>query len=257
MVNILVSGCGGAMGRTVIRALQQQEDCALVGGLSPHPCPDLGVPVFGDWKSCHVPFDVIIDFSHPKALDGVAGLALRDRKGVVLATTGYTQEQTARIEALAAELPVFFSANMSVGVALMRELCVRAARVLGASYDVEVVEKHHNQKLDAPSGTAFLLANAISSALPYGARYVYDRHSRRAKREKGEIGLHSIRGGTIPGEHDVIFAGPHEVLTISHTAYSKELFAVGAIAAARFLAGRPPGLYTMEDLMNQEGAERL
>lgn len=253
MVKILVSGCGGAMGRAVTQALLKDEATTPVGGLDPRPCPDAPFPVFADWSDCHVPFDVIIDFSHPKALDQLVRLALRDQKGVVIATTGHTQEQTDRIEALARELPVFFSANMSMGVALMRELCIKAARVLGGSYDIEVVEKHHNQKIDAPSGTAFLLANAISSALPQEPRYVYDRHSHRAKRGKDQIGIHSIRGGTIPGEHEVLFAGAHEVLTISHTAYSKELFATGAIAAAKFLAGRPAGLYTMEDLMNQEG----
>lgn len=255
MVKILVSGCGGAMGRAVTHALLREEEATPVGGLDPRQSlADAPFPVFGDWSDCHVPFDIIIDFSHPKALDAVMNLARRDQKGVVIATTGYTQEQTDRIEALSQELPVFFSANMSVGVALMRELCIKAARVLGGSYDIEVVERHHNQKIDAPSGTAFLLANAISSALPYQPKYVYDRHSHRAKRGKEQIGIHSIRGGTIPGEHDVLFAGAHEVLTISHTAYSKELFAAGAIAAAKFLAGRPAGLYTMEDLMNQEGA---
>ena len=160
MVKILVSGCSGAMGKAVVVAALQHKDCAVVGGLDLHPCADAGFPVFDRWQDCNVDFDILIDFSHPKALDAVIGLASSLKKPVVMATTGYTEEQLERIERLSQEVPVFFSANMSMGVALMRELCVKAAKVLGGSYDIEVVEKHHNQKIDAPSGTALMLCNA-------------------------------------------------------------------------------------------------
>ncbi|MEG1687862.1 MAG: 4-hydroxy-tetrahydrodipicolinate reductase, partial [Angelakisella sp.] len=153
------------------------------------------------------------------------------------------------IGAAGREIPIFFSANMSLGVSLLRELAVRAAKLLGGQFDIEIIEKHHNQKVDAPSGTALMLANAMSQVVDYDAKYVYDRHSSRTKREKCEIGIHSVRGGTIVGEHDVIFAGKDEVVTLTHTAYSKAIFANGALAAAIFIAGQPAGSYEMSDLV--------
>jgi 4-hydroxy-tetrahydrodipicolinate reductase len=167
----------------------------------------------------------------------------------VIATTGLNSEQVEKIREAAKSIPVFFTANMSLGVNLMLELAKAATRVLGADFDIEIVEKHHNQKIDAPSGTALMLADGINDAAEAPMQYVYDRHSQRKKRQKNEIGLHAVRGGTIVGEHDIIFAGRDEVLTISHAAMSKEIFATGAIRASLFLSDRPVGLYSMADMM--------
>jgi len=193
---------------------------------------------------------VIIDFSHPSCIIPLLNYAKKTKTPAVICTTGLADEQLAAVNAAAQEIPVFFSANMSLGVNLMAELCKKAAALLGADFDVEIIEKHHNQKIDAPSGTALMLADAVASALPHPSLYEYDRHSRRQKRDKNEIGIHAVRGGTIVGEHEVIFAGRDEVLTISHSAASKEIFAVGAVNAAVFLAEQPAGMYNMGSLVD-------
>ncbi|MGI6279776.1 MAG: 4-hydroxy-tetrahydrodipicolinate reductase, partial [Acutalibacteraceae bacterium] len=183
-------------------------------------------------------------------LDDILSYAQKRQMPVVLATTGYNNMQIAKIKAVSKKIPIFFTFNMSIGVNLICSLAKKAAAVLGSGFDVEIIEKHHNQKIDAPSGTAIMLANAINSQLGNNMVYEYDRHSKCQKRIKNEIGIHSIRGGTIVGEHDVIFAGHDEVITISHSALSKEVFAVGAIRAAKFLMGKAPGLYDMNSIMN-------
>ena len=169
-----------------------------------------------------------------------------------MATTGYTPAQVEKLKATSGVIPLFFSANMSIGVNLIAELAAKAARVLEGSFDVEIVEMHHNQKIDAPSGTALMLADTISDAMQSKPHYEFDRHSKRAKRDKNEIGIHAVRGGTIVGEHQVIFAGLDEIITISHSARSKELFAVGALNAALFLQGKAPGLYSMRELIAEK-----
>ena len=168
---------------------------------------------------------------------------------LVIGTTGYSDEEKSQITAASAQIPIFFTFNMSLGINLLAELARKAAQVLGGQFDIEIVEKHHNRKKDAPSGTAIMLAEAINSELGNSKRYVYDRHSVRKPRDKEEIGMHSIRGGTIVGEHDIIFAGHDEVITLSHQAQSREVFAVGAVNAAVFLAGKPAGMYAMGDLI--------
>ena len=248
---ILLSGCCGAMGNTIAAIAAGRTDCTIVAGLDRQPGDHHPFPVYQQLSLVREDFDVVVDFSSPKALDALLDYAKATGKPLVIATTGYTQEQIMAIQEAAAQLPIFFTANMSLGVSLMKELAVTAARVLGGQFDIEIVEKHHNQKVDAPSGTALLLANAISQALPYDAKYTYDRHSSRQKRDSREIGIHSVRGGTIVGEHDIIFAGRDEVLTLTHTAYSKAIFANGALAAASFLAGKAPGLYGMAELVEQ------
>lgn len=249
MVKIVLSGANGHMGRVISRCVAQRGDCTVVAGIDPNTSMAEGYHVFADAAECDIPADVIIDFSHPSALEPLLAMATARKLPIVVATTGLSDEQVQKIHGAAKQIPVFFTANMSLGVSLMTELAKTAARVLGPDFDIEIVEKHHNQKIDAPSGTALMLADQISSVLEEKPQYVYDRHSQRKKRTKNEIGMHAVRGGTIVGEHDILFAGRDEVLTISHTAYSKEIFATGSIRAALFLANRPAGLYGMPNLI--------
>lgn len=249
MNRIILSGCSGKMGRVVANIVEGRQDCEIVAGLDIHPI-DSAFPVFASPAECTVKADVIIDFSHPSCTIPLLNYAKANHIPTVICTTGLGEEQLAAIDAATESIPVFFSANMSLGVNLMAELCKKAAAILGNDFDVEIIEKHHNQKIDAPSGTALMLADAVASALPHPSLYEYDRHSRRQKRDKNEIGIHAVRGGTIVGEHEVIFAGRDEVLTISHSAASKEIFAVGAVNAAVFLAHKPNGIYNMGSMVD-------
>lgn len=249
MMRLIVSGCNGKMGRMISACISSRCDCEIVAGFDINTEASAGYPVYANPMNCDIEADAIIDFSHPSALDGVLQYAKTHHLPVVVATTGLSKEQTEAVRAMAESVPVFFSANMSLGISLLAELARKAAAVLGGEFDVEIVEKHHNQKIDAPSGTALLLADALAPALPYEAEYVFDRHAVRQKRDQKEIGFSSIRGGTIVGEHDVIFAGRDEVITLSHVAASKEVFAVGAINAALFLIDKAPGYYSMADLV--------
>ncbi len=250
MINILLSGCCGTMGHVVAAAAAKTEDCQIAAGFDRTRDETLAFPVILPGELPVQPVDVIIDFSHPANFNALLALATKLQKPLVLATTGFGENQLSQIYQTAQHLPIFFSANMSLGVSLLRELCTKAAQVLGENFEVEIVEKHHNQKVDAPSGTAIMLADAVADGLNYAPQYVYDRHSHRTKRERTEIGMHSIRGGSIVGEHDVLFIGRDEVITLSHGAYSKEIFATGALSAAKFMAaGKAPGLYTMSDLI--------
>lgn len=250
MTDILLCGCGGKMGAAVQAAVNNREDCRIVAGVDITGLPQQGFPVYRSLEEVTEPADVLIDFSHPSALDSILAYCLsHSGTATVLCTTGYSAEQTAQVHKAAETMPVFYSRNMSLGINLLVELAKKAEAVLGDSFDVEIVEMHHNQKIDAPSGTALMLADAVNQVRESKMKYTYDRHSQRKKREKGEIGLHSVRGGTIVGEHQVIFAGQHEVLTLSHSAQSKELFASGAVNAAVFMKGRAPGLYDMSDLI--------
>ena len=244
MTRIIISGCNGRMGRAVAERIAARDDVCVAAGIDVNDSP-AGFPVFHSAEECSAEADVIIDFSNPAALPGLLGFACGHGLPVVVATTGLSAEDVGLIERAAEKVPVFRSANMSLGVNLLIELAKKAAAVLGDDFDVEIIEKHHNQKLDAPSGTALMIADAISD----GKRYVYDRHSVRAKRGKDEIGIHSVRGGNIVGEHEVIFAGSDEVITLSHSAASRGVFAVGAINAALFLIGKEPGIYSMSDLL--------
>lgn len=249
MVRIILSGCGGKMGRTVAACAEGREDCRIAAGIDLRKPEGAPFPVYGSPEEVQTEADVLIDFSNPALLAPLLTFGERTHTPLVLCTTGYSAEQAEALKRTSARIPVFYSGNMSLGVSLLIELSKKAAQALGDRFDIEIVEEHHNQKIDAPSGTALMIADGISSVLPRAMEYVYDRHSRRKKRESNEIGIHSIRGGTIVGEHKVIFAGPHEVLTLSHSAQSKEIFALGALRAAAFLVRKAPGLYGMLDLI--------
>lgn len=248
MTDIIISGCNGTMGGVVSACVDKRAGCKVVAGIDVRET-ERPYPVFSGPEKIDLQGDAVIDFSHPSLLTPLLQYGKKTRTPLVLCTTGYNSEQVKEIHQTAEEIPIFYSRNMSLGINLLIELSKKAAEVLGADFDIEIVEKHHNQKIDAPSGTALMLADGISSVSEQEAAYVYDRHSQRKKRGKNEIGIHSIRGGTIVGEHEVIFAGPQEVITLSHSAQSKEVFAQGAVKAALFLAGKPKGLYTMSDLL--------
>ncbi|MDE7170400.1 MAG: 4-hydroxy-tetrahydrodipicolinate reductase [Oscillospiraceae bacterium] len=253
MRKIIISGCCGHMGRVVADICADDPDVEVVAGIDLLPQPMDGFPVFSTPAACGVEADAVIDFSHPAALEGLLDFCTARKLPIVLATTGYSEEQLTRIKEAAKSIPVFRSANMSLGVNVLLELVKRAAALLGEDFDVEIEERHHRRKLDAPSGTALMLADAAAQALPYEAEYVYDRHSVRKPRDRREIGISSLRGGTIVGDHTVVFAGRDEVIEISHHAASREVFAVGAVKAAKFLAGvEAPGLYNMSHLIDAE-----
>lgn len=250
MKDILLCGCQGKMGHVVRSCVAEREDCRIVAGVDLNADAPADFPVYQNAVDCREKVDVIIDYSHPNSLDGLLEYGFAHNTPIVLATTGYHPDQIQKIEEAAKKIPIFFSFNMSLGINLLAELAKKAAAFLGDQFDIEIVEKHHNRKIDAPSGTALLLADAINEAMDNKEVYVYDRHSVRKKREKNEIGISSIRGGTIVGEHEIIFAGHDEIITLSHTAMSREIFAVGSINAAVFMADQQePGLYRMSDLL--------
>lgn len=249
MVKIAIAGANGKMGGVIANLAAERTDCKVVAGIDLNTAPNGSFPVVKSPFDLPEKPDVIIDFSHPSALEDLLSYCKMNSVPAVFATTGYTEERISSIKQAAEQIPVFFTFNMSLGINLLVELGKQAARVLGGQFDVEIVEKHHNLKKDAPSGTAIMLAEAINKELGGKMNYVYDRHSVRKPREANEIGMHSIRGGTIVGEHDIIFAGHDEVITLSHSAGSKEVFAAGAVNAAVYLAGREKGLYDMSDLL--------
>lgn len=250
MKMIIISGCNGRMGHVVADICANDPDVEVVGGFDILGQSDHSFPVFSNPALCTVRADAVIDFSSPAALPGLLEFGKRTHTPLVLATTGYTEEDQAAIASAAEELPIFRSANMSLGINVLLDLVKRATAVLGRDCDIEIVERHHNRKVDAPSGTALMIADAAASALPYAAEYIYDRQSVRKPREKQEIGISSVRGGTIVGDHTILFAGRDEVIEISHHAASREIFANGAVAAAKFLASvTAPGLYNMQDLL--------
>ena len=250
MVRMIMHGCGGAMGRTIAGLVEKTEGIELVAGIDLHASGQETFPVFASLSECDVPADVVVDFSSAKAVDTLMDVCAEKKLPLVLCTTGLSEEQIAHVSETAKQTAVLRSANMSLGINTLMKLLKDAAKVLaGAGFDVEIVEKHHNQKLDAPSGTALALADASNDAMNDVYHYKYDRSKERAKRDPKEIGISAVRGGSIVGEHDVIFAGTDEVVTFSHTAYSKAIFAKGAIEAAIFLATQKPGLYTMADVI--------
>lgn len=252
MINILLSGCNGKMGQVITRLSEQRDNLRICAGYDLNASIKNTYPVFNDLKKCDAKIDVIIDFSHPSALEPLIEFALAGKIPAVISTTGLTAEQVKMLKDVSKYIPIFFSANMSLGVNLLIDLVKKAARVLEDNFDIEIVEKHHNQKIDAPSGTALAIADAINSVLSEPQEYIYDRHSRRKKRSKKEIGIHAVRGGTIVGDHSVIFAGNDEIIEINHIATSKEIFAVGSLNAAVFLHDKKPGMYSMNDLIGSK-----
>lgn len=249
MVKILLNGCLGKMGQAVEACVNERDDVIISVGVDIAD-GDRVYPIHTCFVDVKEEPDVILDFSNPLVLDDMLGFAVSHKLPVIICTTGFSDAQVEKIKNTAKEIPVFYSGNMSLGINVLIELSKIAARVMSGSFDIEIVEKHHNQKLDAPSGTAMMIADAIA-AEKKDAQYVYDRHAYRKKREKNEIGIHSVRGGSIVGEHEVIFAGHDEVLTISHSAQSKGVFAAGAVNAAVFIKDKPAGLYDMGDLLGE------
>lgn len=250
MIKIMLCGCNGKMGNAISKLVEDQNGCEIVCGIDINTAKNFNYPVFDDCTKYQGKADVIIDFSHPSCTNSVLRYAVKTTTPAVIATTGLSKEQISDIEKCSKDVPLFFSANMSLGVNLIINLVSQASKLLQENFDIEIIEKHHNQKIDAPSGTALALADAISDSVDYETEYVYDRHSVRKKRDAKEIGIHAVRGGNIVGEHSVIFAGTDEVVEIKHQATSKEVFAVGAVKAAKFLHNKPNGLYSMSDLIS-------
>ncbi len=250
MIKVIISGCNGKMGTVISKLALNDEDVKVVAGFDINTTKNFDYEVFENPADYKEKADVIIDFSHPSMFEKIIGYAVETSTPVVVATTGLSDEQKESLNKVSEKTGVFFSANMSIGINLLMELVKQAAKVLEENFDIEIIEKHHNLKIDAPSGTALALADAINEAVESKKEYIYDRHSVRKKRAKSEMGIHSIRGGSIVGEHNVIFAGCDEIIEIKHTATSKEIFGVGALSAAKFMAGKTKGYYSMKDMIN-------
>ena len=250
MTRIIMCGCNGAMGRMITGIVNEDAEAEIVAGIDMVDTKEHCYPVFQKLADCDVEADALIDFSTPKILDDILTFSKEKKVPVVLCTTGYDDEQLAKIEEAATQTAVLKSANMSLGINTLLNLLKSAAKVLAeAGFDMEIVEKHHKHKLDAPSGTALALADSMNEALGNAYHYTYDRSDRREERDPKEIGISAVRGGNIVGEHEVIFAGEDEVIEFKHTAYSKAIFGKGAIEAAKFLAGKPAGKYDMADVI--------
>lgn len=250
MTRILMHGCNGAMGRVISSLVKETEQAVIVAGIDPFVQENGEYPVFETLEECDVEADVIIDFSTAAAVDHLLDYAADRKMPVVLCTTGLSKEQVERVETVSRETALLRSANMSLGINTLMKLLTQVSGLFAdAGFDIEIVEKHHRRKLDAPSGTAIALVEAVNEGLEEPYEYVYDRSDRRMSRPKKEIGISAVRGGTIVGEHEVIFAGTDEVIELKHTAYSRAVFAKGALQAALFLAGKPAGLYDMSHVI--------
>ncbi len=246
MIKVVLTGCGGRMGKVVAELCAKSDKFQICAGVDP-ALPICDFPVYADCSEVKEKPDVIIDFSFHAAIGGILAFATENKVPIVVATTGFTDEEKMLLDNAGKIIPVFRSANMSIGVNLLCQLAKKAAKFL-PDFDIEIIEKHHNQKVDSPSGTALMIADEISSELPGDMNYVYGRQGICGKRTKREIGIHAVRGGTIVGEHDVLFAGHMETVTISHSAGSREILANGAICAAEFLISQPAGHYSMKDI---------
>ncbi|MDE6957452.1 MAG: 4-hydroxy-tetrahydrodipicolinate reductase [Lachnospiraceae bacterium] len=250
MIRMIMHGCNGHMGQVITKLVKDDKECQMVAGVDRYMGIENDYPVFETIEKCDVDADVVIDFSNAGAVDGLLDYCVEKNLPVVLCTTGLSQEQIEKVEKASEKTAVLRSANMSLGINMLMKLLKEAAKILApAGFDIELVEKHHNQKLDAPSGTALALADSVNEALDNEYNYVYDRSQVREKRSKKEIGISAVRGGTIVGEHEVIFAGADEVIEFKHTAYSKAVFGKGAIEAGKFLSGKSAGLYDMSDVI--------
>lgn len=253
MIKIIMHGCNGKMGQVISGIVAEDPETEIAAGIDARDDGHNSYPVFTDINDCDVEADCLIDFSAAAAVDKMLDYCVEHKLPCVLCTTGLSGEQLQKVQEASEKVAVLKSANMSLGINMLLKLLKEAAGILApAGFDIEIVEKHHNLKVDAPSGTALALADSINEELDKEYEYVYDRSGRREKRPKKEIGISAVRGGTIVGDHDVIFAGIDEVITFSHTAYSKAVFGKGAVQAAKFLAGKGAGLYSMGDVI--EGA---
>ncbi len=251
MTRVIMHGCNGKMGQTISGLIAADEEIEIVAGVDAYDEGKNPYPVFHTIETCDVMADAVIDFSAAAAVDSLLTYCTEKQVPCVLCTTGLSEEQLARVKEASGKVAILKSANMSLGINMLLKLLKDAAGILApAGFDIEIVEKHHNQKVDAPSGTALALADSINEELNHSYDYVYDRSQVRQKRAPKEIGISAVRGGTIVGDHDVIFAGADEVITFSHRAYSKAVFGKGAIQAAKFLAGKPAGMYDMSDVID-------
>lgn len=252
MIKVIMHGCNGRMGRVISGLIAEEENVELVAGIDTKPDESREFPVFDKIADCNVKADVIIDFASAVAIDDLLDYIEEKEMPCVLCTTGLSDQQLVRIETVSDKVAILKSANMSLGINLLEKLIHDATEILSeAGFDIEIVEKHHRRKLDAPSGTALALGEAAREALKEECEFVFDRSERREQRPKNEIGISAVRGGTIVGEHDIIFAGEDEVITLSHVAYSRAVFGKGAVQAAKFLAGKAAGLYTMKDVIEK------
>ena len=249
MIRVILCGCNGKMGKAMSETVEKHEGIEIVAGVDVFTESEHPYPVYSQFSEINTDADIIVDFSDPSALKDLLDYSVEKNLPCIECTTGYSPEHVEMLKKASESIPVFYSGNMSLGINLITELSKIAARVLGEKFDIEILERHHNTKVDAPSGTALMLANSISQELDYPVEYIYDRHSVRKKRDSREIGIHSIRGGNLVGEHEVIFAGEDEAISIKHTAQSKTVLAVGAINAARYLVGKQKGFYSMNDLL--------
>lgn len=250
MIRVIQTGCAGQMGRALAERIKAHPDMEIVAGMDISEYKSADFPVYRDLNDIKAEADIVIDFSHISLTPSLLDYCLARKLPLVLCTTGIAGELEARVKTAAESIPLFRSFNMSLGISLLQTLVRQATKVLWDTCDIEIIEKHHNRKVDAPSGTAVMIAQAAASALPYEPSYVYDRTLEHKRRDRKDIGVHSVRGGNIVGEHEIMFIGPHETLTISHSAQSRELFANGAVKAAEFLmTKKTPGLYNMDDLV--------
>lgn len=249
MTRLIISGANGKMGKVIRNVVSTKDDCEVVAGIDINTESE-SFPIYDSPEKIAEEADVIIDFSNPALLDSLLDFAVSRKIPLVIGTTGYDEAQKEKIRKASEKTAVFFTYNMSLGVNLLASLAKKAVEVLGSDFDIEIVEKHHNQKIDAPSGTALMLADAMCEEIDRPMKYEYDRHSKREKRTRDEIGIHAVRGGTIVGEHEIIFAGRDEIITLSHSARSKEIFAVGAVNAAMFMNGKEAGLYDMSQMID-------
>ncbi len=250
MTSIILRGCNGKMGQVITEMVEADENAVIVAGIDIAQNRNNKYPVYQSFAACNVKADVIIDFSAPVNLEEMLEYAIKHKTAIVLCTTGFGKEQVVLIDEAARQIPILRSANMSMGINLISKLIQQAAVILAdAGFDIEIVERHHNKKVDAPSGTALALAEAMNEVLNNEYSYKLDRSAERMARSRKEIGISAVRGGTIVGEHEIVFAGTDEVIEIKHTAYSKAIFAKGAVQAAKYLPGKPAGMYSMSDMM--------
>lgn len=250
MINILLTGCNGRMGKAVAESVANNDQCNIVAGIDVNDANATSqFPTFLSIEEYKGKCDVIVDFSFHTATKAILDYAIERNIPVVIATTGHTEEETQYIKNSSEKIPVFYSRNMSLGINLLIALAKKACQSLGESFDIEIIEKHHNMKLDAPSGTALMIADALKETREIETEYVYNRQPVKKKREPSEIGIHAVRGGTIVGEHEVMFAGKNEIVTLSHSASSRNVFAEGAVRAALFMVGKPAGLYDMNSIV--------
>lgn len=251
MVNILLTGCNGRMGEMITELMAEREGMTIAAGIDQQEAvTPKAYPVFATFADVNVGCDVVIDFSHYSVIPSLLDYVEQRNVPAVICTTGLDDEVLDRIRDVATRVPLVRSGNMSLGINLLIDLVKKAVTVLHETFDIEVIEKHHNRKLDAPSGTALMIADAMNAAVQNSKTYVHGRHGKEAKRQPNEIGIHAVRGGTIVGEHAVLFAGPDETIEIRHAAASRKVFGNGAIQAAQFLVGQAPGLYTMNDVLS-------